>query len=72
MSFWLHCVHSDNHAFKIQLLEQFRNGRDFIGLLVDGLASQDDAILNAPGGDTREHTLERFLVMVSSERLCHR
>ena len=38
-----HGIHGDDGPFEFQLLEQFRNGHDFIELLVDELASQFDA-----------------------------
>ena len=58
-----HGIHGDDGPCEFELLEQFRNCYGLIGLLVDGLASQDDAVLGAPSGDAMEHAYERLLVM---------
>ena len=63
-----HGIHGDDGPFEFEFLEQFRNCCDLIGLLVDGLASQDDAVLDAPSGDAMEHAFERLLVMGPPER----
>ncbi len=39
-----------------------------IGLLVGGLTSQNDAVVEAPSGDAMEHAFERLLVMGAPER----
>lgn len=63
-----HGVHGDDRPFELQFPEQFRNGCDLIGLLVYGLASQDDPVVDAPSSDAVEHALEGLLVMGTPER----
>lgn len=53
---------------EFELLGKFWNCCDLIGLLVDGLASQNDAVVDAPSGNAMEHVFERLLVMGPPER----
>jgi hypothetical protein len=46
-----HGVDGDERPGQFQPLKQERNGDDLVGLLVDGLLTEDDALTGRPGGD---------------------
>jgi hypothetical protein len=50
-----------------QLLEQERNGDDLVGLVVDGLLTEDEALTGRPGGDQMQR-LPTFTARMGSPR----